>query len=278
MDNNKRGDQNPNKVNVLLYIFITIAFVGLVVLGIMVLTSSYSMYEQSKTRTAEIFNKAPTYQGTPNYTVIQGGYSQALFYFTLALGVLILGLLLPRIQNVSISPTGGITLTLRDIQQNITNIVKQQNSAQASSVGEGSIKPLRAMMQAEREDANEDKQKVKEVFIDTQKGKWGGKNDVDGRFIQAVIQNSEFERFYKVILTVKTTNGEPLRGVVKFHLHESFINPNPVITPLDGEATLTLRKVDCAFTVGAETDDGTELELDLATVKDAPKAFKECKA
>lgn len=64
--------------------------------------------------------------------------------------------------------------------------------------------------------------------------------------------------------------------MVKFHLHHTFSNPDPVISVQDGEAVLKLTKVYGAFTVGAEADDGnTFLELDLAELSDAPKEFEE---
>lgn len=269
-----------NNNQLFLYIILGTALLGLVVGGLLLIIQSNKIYNQSYDITSKVldpsYNKTITIP-TPSYASIKEGYGQALSFFTLALGALFLIILMPRLQNFNIGPT-GINVTLKDIQQNLANVVKQQNSMQASSVGEGSIKPLHAMVQVERQNANEDKQKIEQIFIDTQKGKWGGKSKSNGKFIQAVIHDSEFAGFFKVILTVKTTNGEPLKGIVKFHLHESFINPNPVITPVNGEATLTLRKVDCAFTVGAETEDGTELELDLTTIREAPKEFKDCKA
>ena len=83
--------------------------------------------------------------------------------------------------------------------------------------------------------------------------------------------------FYKVTLTVESTNREiPLKGLVKFHLHNTFLNPDPVIAVQDGKAVLKLTKVYGAFTVGAEADDSdTKLELDLSEDESFPKEFRD---
>ena len=78
-------------------------------------------------------------------------------------------------------------------------------------------------------------------------------------------------------MTVEGTNKDlPLKGLVKFHLHNTFLNPDPIIAVQDGKAVLKLSKVYGAFTVGAEADDGqTLLELDLADDESLPEEFRE---
>lgn len=49
----------------------------------------------------------------------------------------------------------------------------------------------------------------------------------------------------------------PLTGVVKFHLHDSFYNPDPVIAVQDGKAIQQLKKVYGAFTAGQRQTRGT---------------------
>jgi hypothetical protein len=49
----------------------------------------------------------------------------------LALGVIILAILLPRLQNISFG-TGGINLTLKDLPQKVDALIKQTNAIQSS--------------------------------------------------------------------------------------------------------------------------------------------------
>lgn len=199
----------------------------------------------------------------------------------MALGVLLLGLLLPRLQNISISPTGGITLSLKDqiqnIEQKVGSLIEQTNQIQAVSVGSGGIKsqmPIREEVQGEVLGQN---LKVKdENNDDPQKGKWGGSAQKNERLISAKVKESERPGYYEVNISVVSTDPKkPLSGLVKFHLHPSFRNPDPVIAVKDGKAVLVLKKVYGAFTVGAEVDEGkTQLELDLAELPDAPTEFK----
>lgn len=116
-----------------------------------------------------------------------------------------------------------------------------------------------------------------EYHDDPQKGKWGGISEQNNRKITAYVRDSKIPNFYIVVITVVSTNeNNPLKGYVKFHLHNTFKNPTPVIAVQNGKAVLKLSMVYGAFTVGAETDDEkTKLELDLAELPDAPKQFKE---
>lgn len=110
---------------------------------------------------------------------------------------------------------------------------------------------------------------------DPQKGQWGGLEvSNDRRISAAVAPLQSTPDWYAVKLHVSSTDpNHPLRGEVRFHLHPTFKNPRPVVSVRDGKALLQLVAWG-AFTVGAETDDGqTKLELDLATVPDAPAEF-----
>jgi hypothetical protein len=67
----------------------------------------------------------------------------------------------------------------------------------------------------------------------------------------------------------------PLEGDVVFFTHPTFPEPYEKVRAVNGEARLQLFAYG-AFTVGVLADDGeTMLELDLATLPDAPKAFRE---
>jgi len=110
---------------------------------------------------------------------------------------------------------------------------------------------------------------------DPQKGKWGGKNFNEDRVLTASVSNAG-DGWFDVRLKITSKNPErPLTRPIYFHLHDSF-TPQKVAadTVKKTEAILDISSYG-AFTVGAEADDGhTKLELDLAHLKKAPKAFK----
>jgi hypothetical protein len=78
---------------------------------------------------------------------------------------------------------------------------------------------------------------------------------------------------YRIRLAVSGVADRMLTDSVTFHLHQTFAVPVQVVEPQDGVASLQMIAWG-AFTVGAVvTQDATRLELDLATVPEAPKAF-----
>jgi hypothetical protein len=68
---------------------------------------------------------------------------------------------------------------------------------------------------------------------------------------------------------------DPLRGAVRFYLHDTFLNDRPVVSVSPaGVAELSIDAWG-AFTVGAVADGGlTRLELDLAEHPDFPADFR----
>lgn len=112
---------------------------------------------------------------------------------------------------------------------------------------------------------------------DPQKDMWGGKSEIGSRRMTATVTRALVPGFYVVNIIVESTDkNDPLAGKVKFHLHDTFLNPDPVINVEKGMAVLKLSAVWGAFTVGAEVDNGkTQLELDLAELSTAPKKFRE---
>jgi hypothetical protein len=111
---------------------------------------------------------------------------------------------------------------------------------------------------------------------DVQRGCWGGSNEGNGRRLAAsVISVAGTTEWFRVRLWVEALPGSaPLTNAMVFHLHPTFPEPNPVVMPVDGFAALE-RLTYGAFTAGVETDGGrTRLELDLATIEDAPPAFR----
>jgi len=109
---------------------------------------------------------------------------------------------------------------------------------------------------------------------DPQKGRWGGQQMVNGREVNARVRELD-AAWFEVTITVRSTSGnKPLAGTVFFHLHPTFIPPVRSTKAKGGVAVLTVESYG-AFTLGVEADDGkTHLELDLATLEDAPKLFR----
>jgi hypothetical protein len=102
---------------------------------------------------------------------------------------------------------------------------------------------------------------------DPQKGRFGGREEFNGRRISAVVEASAVQSDWcKVSLTVTALPGFPrLSGQVHFFLHDTFQPNHYAVQVINGEAPLVLRAWG-AFTVGAVADDGqTPLELDLAS-------------
>jgi hypothetical protein len=232
--------------------------------------ASLAHYEAIKTRLLDPKFTKPVMLPVPGYSLARDGYSGALPYFMLALGLGLVAFLFPRLQNLSIGP-GGLTFALREVQQNLTTIIEQNNTTQGVSAGTGgkggeATRP-QARFKLAAPAAPED---------DPQKGQWGGQAENNLRRLSATVTESPIPGFYEVTLKVVSLNKDlPLKGLVKFHLHPTFQNPSPVIAAQNGEAVLQLPYVYGAFTVGAEADEGkTKLEYDLAEDKSFPKAFR----
>ena len=261
-------------------ITLTAIALSLIVAGIRLISESETMYQQSYTLTEKVLtataNKSNVGQ-LPNYSGIKDGYSQALSFFMLAMGAVIVMLLLPRLQTFSISPTGGINVSLQNLQQNVSNLMQQTNSLQGTSTGIGGIKAAN-ITSGQKNLLIEDIQSTSAPSDpnDPQKGKWGGNSTNNERRISAEVKTTTNPSLFHVSIIVESTNVDnPLNGIVNFHLHPTFSNPHPVISVRNGKAVLDLRKVYGAFTVGADLDNGkTFLELNLAKLPDAPEEFK----
>ncbi len=110
---------------------------------------------------------------------------------------------------------------------------------------------------------------------DPRKGMFGGRAEdaSRGRRLQANVKYSlDSKTLFAVHLEVVSESGfAPLAGNVTLYLHDTFEPPEISVTAVNGTASLDLVAYG-AFTVGAITSDGAELELDLATI-DAPQPF-----
>lgn len=111
---------------------------------------------------------------------------------------------------------------------------------------------------------------------DPRKGQFGGSPVRNGRELSAVVKPLVSDpNWYSVVMTVKAVLGfPPLKDKVVFYLHDTFTeDEKEVKVNLEGIARLRLTSWG-AFTVGAVCDDGTQLELDLAELRDAPEEFR----
>lgn len=113
---------------------------------------------------------------------------------------------------------------------------------------------------------------------DPWKGVFGDKSAVNNRLITAEVSTVPGSKdLFSIGLKISSTRpkDDPLTGFVQFFLHNTFKNDRPIIkVGPNGSAELKLTAWG-AFTVGALCDDGkTRLELDLATLEDAPSDFR----
>jgi hypothetical protein len=210
--------------------------VALVIAGILLINTSGEVY-------------ATSLKSTPAFGTIKEGYAGALLYFTLALGVLLLGLLFPRLQNISF---GGISLTLRDLPAKMDNIARQVNALQSGSAGPGGSRM--AALASKEIPPDQAKTRTKN-WEDVRTGEQGQLHIIAG----PLSANGSC----RVTATVQASGKRPpLEGLVQFHLAEDFANPNPVILAIDGKAELQLERVLGPFILSAEVR-GEKLSIDL---------------
>jgi hypothetical protein len=110
---------------------------------------------------------------------------------------------------------------------------------------------------------------------DLQKGRWGGRAFVNNRILEAQYDGglASVAGLYTFTLAVRSLDAEkPLSGEVAFFLHDTFANPIRYVRSENNKASVKLTAWE-AFVVGARLEDGTELELDLNTVKGFPPGF-----
>lgn len=114
---------------------------------------------------------------------------------------------------------------------------------------------------------------------DPQKGRWGGKAVANSKRLQATVTPiDEDEDWFTVRLEVVSTEPaeHPLTGPVVFHLPDAFVPSTRTVVARNNRA-FTDETAWGAFTAGAETADGTQLELDLgdpAVAPDVPASFR----
>lgn len=258
------------------FIILMLIFTALTVAGVNIIRQSEKVYEQSVAFSEKTLEKPAV--TPPSYSAVKDGYAQALLYFTLAIGVCLFALFSDRLTSISLSPTGGINLILKDLASQVKSLTQVSNEQQRISVGAGGSAPQPLIRHLREENKVigliGDIEKSHQI-TDNQKGRWGGSAVSNGRSLSAFIYPDD-DGLFKVRLEVSSTDpGKPLKNLVRFHLIDNFKNPDPAIIPVNGKAVLLLDKVYGPFTVGAEIDqENTQLELDLQQVKEAPKEFR----
>lgn len=124
-----------------------------------------------------------------------------------------------------------------------------------------------------------EKVKQKPIYVpdDLQKGRWGGKNERNGKLIKAIVTTSaELEGFYNISIYIEKSDGVPLTEPVAIMVHDSYeFQDNAIyLNPADDKGKVNLELLGFeAFTIGAYFGDGTELELDLNEQSGYPKNF-----
>lgn len=141
--------------------------------------------------------------------------------------------------------------------------------------GGGKLRSARRMAVAAVEPAPRAKRRRPAPEDDPQKYQWGESAKRNGRTLSATVERLDKD-WFQIDLKVTPARGtRRLTDPVTFHLHDSFDEPVRVVEPIRGVAKLRLVAYG-AFTVGVEADRGrTRLELDLATIERAPRAFRE---
>lgn len=109
---------------------------------------------------------------------------------------------------------------------------------------------------------------------DPWRGKFGGQSSAGGATLEAIVSPTSNPTLFKVDLVVRGGRSHGPGTKVIYFLHPTFgLEPRVSILGADGRAPLELYAWG-AFTVGALLEDGTKLELNLATLAGAPDLFR----
>lgn len=108
---------------------------------------------------------------------------------------------------------------------------------------------------------------------DTQKNHWGQLSIRNGKQLTAQVKKSFLPGFYNLTIILRSeTPRQQLKGDVAFFLHGSFFKQIRYKKAVDGIAKITVQAY-ADFTIGAYTEDGTMLELDLSQLKGLRSGF-----
>jgi hypothetical protein len=115
---------------------------------------------------------------------------------------------------------------------------------------------------------------------DPQRDRWGGLPERDGRRLWIQLLDSS-KRVFSFDAIVESTDGSPLIGPVRFHLHDAYPQPEIVIPRVRQAGQAVLEAVDayCVFTIGAQVKNAQGqwigLEFNLCDLPDLPQRFKD---
>ena len=174
-----------------------------------------------------------------------------------------------EILKTRMSTADNIEITKDGIK--IKQKLQQLEDAVAGAINSGQLGlPSRETRQSLVEQIHSD------ADLDPLKSSWQGSLKDRNRSIFAQVHPLEGTNYYQLRIVVHSTDPirEPLKGSVQFHLDPSFPNPNPIIEVKNGEAILNLLSYG-SFTLGAETEDGAKLKIDLA--QDVPGVSEQFK-
>lgn len=110
------------------------------------------------------------------------------------------------------------------------------------------------------------------VKDDLQKNRWGGESIVNGKQLTATVKKALVPGLYKVRVKITAAGDGTISGDTAFFLHNTFSEEIKFRRIVNGEARISFTAYE-AFVVGAYTQDGTMLELDLNKIEGAPDGF-----
>lgn len=159
-------------------------------------------------------------------------------------------------------------------QQSSVTATPNQQANDARSIAETAIK----LAPADSLDAAKAIAKQTSDFPDDPwRGKFGGESGAGGcRLTATVTPLDKIDQFFTIRLQLATEQPDDRVGqTATFYLHPTFgPDPKKVAFGADGMAVLEVIAYG-AFTVGVLLEDGEKLELNLATLSDAPAAFRQ---
>ena len=109
---------------------------------------------------------------------------------------------------------------------------------------------------------------------DLNKGQFGGKSSANQREVTAQVDPIS-DSWFRIHVTVRPLDAKPLTGVVQLHLDPATFSDSERRMAINNGIANYQFGAWGAFTIGIVADAGkTRLELDLATLPDAPEAFR----
>lgn len=161
----------------------------------------------------------------------------------------------------------ALSMQISELAKELTRKPGKEGTIAAGQATEPTLRQIRSQLPAPT------------VDDDPQSGRFGGSNQSADRILTAEVSESVFGRSWqKVVFTVSSRDGSPLRGTYAyFFLHDTFSPDAYRVKIKEGATRVELETASKgAFTAGVVTDRGkTKLELDLASPEvKAPRWWK----